>query len=214
MDDLSIRLDNCRTLWLTEISRKTFEDQDLDQLESDGGLFVVLEDHSEGRFEVLAKAASIWAGQPTTRPLGLNVQQQATSRFKLEPYPTSRAPDRKSSRRSTNRDILHRPKPSFDPRRHCWGHPQRLVNPNEIVPERIERDHVRVVFELLPEGVRQPVNRAHRHPHCQVRPLHIGRADVLRIGIAGDLSRVASRRTLTGCSVERLPARMAARRRA
>jgi len=63
MDDLSIRLDNCRTLWLTEISRETFEDQDLDQLESDGGLFVVLEDHSEGRFEVLAKAASFWAGQ-------------------------------------------------------------------------------------------------------------------------------------------------------
>ena len=63
MDDLSIRLDNCRTLWLTEISRKTFEDQDLDQLESDGGFFVVLQDHSEGRFEVLAKAASIWAGQ-------------------------------------------------------------------------------------------------------------------------------------------------------
>jgi hypothetical protein len=63
MDDLSIRLDNRRTLWLTEISRETFEDQDLDQLESDGGLFVVLEDHSEGRFEVLAKAASIWAGR-------------------------------------------------------------------------------------------------------------------------------------------------------
>jgi len=63
MDDLSIRLDSRRTLWLTEISRQTFEDQDLDQLESDGGLFVVLEDDSEGRFEVLAKAASIWAGQ-------------------------------------------------------------------------------------------------------------------------------------------------------
>jgi hypothetical protein len=67
MDDLSIKLDNSRTLWLTEISRQTFEDQDLDQLESDGGLFVVLEDHSDGRFEVLAKAASIWAGQQLLR---------------------------------------------------------------------------------------------------------------------------------------------------
>jgi hypothetical protein len=63
MDEgLSVRLDNHRTLWLTEISRKTFEDQDLNELESDGGLFVVLEDSAAGSFEVLAKAASIWAG--------------------------------------------------------------------------------------------------------------------------------------------------------
>ena len=63
MDEaLSVRLDNHRVLWLTEISRKTFEDQGLNELESDGGLFVVLEDSLEERFEVLAKAASIWAG--------------------------------------------------------------------------------------------------------------------------------------------------------
>lgn len=61
-EGLSVRLDNHRTLWLTEISRNTFEEQALSQLESDGGLFVVLEDHAEGRFEVLAKAASTWAG--------------------------------------------------------------------------------------------------------------------------------------------------------
>jgi hypothetical protein len=62
-DDLSIVLDNHRTLWLTEISRATFEDQALDELGSDGGVFVVLEDTAEGKFEVLAKAVSIWAGQ-------------------------------------------------------------------------------------------------------------------------------------------------------
>lgn len=61
--DLSVRVDNHRTLWLTEISRETFEDQDLDQLESDGGLFVVLEDRVEGRFDVLAKAASGCSGE-------------------------------------------------------------------------------------------------------------------------------------------------------
>jgi hypothetical protein len=62
-EDLSIPLDNHRTLWLTEISRATYEDQALDDLGGDGGVFVVLEDSYEGTFEVLAKAASIWAGE-------------------------------------------------------------------------------------------------------------------------------------------------------
>ncbi len=62
-EDLSVSLDNHRTLWLTEISRATFEDQALDGLGGDGGVFVVLEDCAEGKFEVLAKATSIWAGE-------------------------------------------------------------------------------------------------------------------------------------------------------
>ncbi len=61
--DLSVPLDNHRTLWLTEISRATFDDQALDDLGSDGGVFVVLEDSADGKFEVLAKAASKWAGE-------------------------------------------------------------------------------------------------------------------------------------------------------
>jgi hypothetical protein len=56
-------LDNHRTLWLTEISRATFEDQALDDVGGDGGVFVVLEDTAEGTFEVLAKAVSPWAGE-------------------------------------------------------------------------------------------------------------------------------------------------------
>lgn len=62
-EDLSVSLDNHRVLWLTEISRATFDDQALDELGGDGGVFVVLEDVQEGKFEVLAKAASIWAGE-------------------------------------------------------------------------------------------------------------------------------------------------------
>lgn len=62
-EDLSVPLDNHRTLWLTEISRATFDDQALDELGGDGGVFVVLENCAEGTFEVLAKAASIWAGE-------------------------------------------------------------------------------------------------------------------------------------------------------
>jgi hypothetical protein len=64
MDDgLSVALDNHRTLWLTEISRATFDDQALDDLGDDGGVFLVLEDCAQGTFEVLAKAASFWAGE-------------------------------------------------------------------------------------------------------------------------------------------------------
>ncbi len=62
-EDLSVVLDNHRTLWLTEISRATFEDQALDDVGGDGGVFVVLEDTADGTFEVLAKAVSMWAGE-------------------------------------------------------------------------------------------------------------------------------------------------------
>jgi hypothetical protein len=61
-EDLSVAIDNHKILWLTEISRATFDDQALDDLGGDGGVFVVLEDSLEGTFEVLAKAASIWSG--------------------------------------------------------------------------------------------------------------------------------------------------------
>lgn len=56
--DLSVRVDDSRTLWLTEISRKTFRDQGLESLESDSGLFIALEDTTRGSFDILAKAAS------------------------------------------------------------------------------------------------------------------------------------------------------------
>lgn len=62
-EDLSVALDNHRTLWLTEISRATYDDQALDDLGGDGGVFVVLEDCADGKFEVLAKATSKWAGE-------------------------------------------------------------------------------------------------------------------------------------------------------
>jgi hypothetical protein len=61
-DDLSVRVDDHRTLWLTEVSRQTFTDQGLESLESDDGLFVVLEDITKGSFDILAKAASPGTG--------------------------------------------------------------------------------------------------------------------------------------------------------
>lgn len=61
-NDLSVELDASRTLWLTEISRHTFEDQGLSDLESDSGLFIVLEDLARGSFDILAKVASAQSG--------------------------------------------------------------------------------------------------------------------------------------------------------
>jgi hypothetical protein len=74
-EDLSVAIDNHRTLWLTEISRATYEDQALDQLGGDGGVFVVLEDCADGTFEVLAKAASTWAGQSLLNLLATGLRQ-------------------------------------------------------------------------------------------------------------------------------------------
>ena len=61
--DISVQLDANRTLWLTEISRKTFQEQSLESLESDSGLFIALEDIALGTFDVLAKVASPQLGQ-------------------------------------------------------------------------------------------------------------------------------------------------------
>jgi hypothetical protein len=56
-EELSVSIDNNRTLWLTEISRETFESQDLHELGSDNGLFFAIENCVEGTFDVVAKAA-------------------------------------------------------------------------------------------------------------------------------------------------------------
>lgn len=57
-NDLFVRVDDTKTLWLTEVSRQTFSEQGVESLESDDGLFVVLEDITRGSFDILAKAAS------------------------------------------------------------------------------------------------------------------------------------------------------------
>ena len=61
-EDLSVSIDNHRILWLTEVSKATFEDQAIEGVESDEGLFVVLEDTQEQRFDILAKAVSLLSG--------------------------------------------------------------------------------------------------------------------------------------------------------
>lgn len=59
---------------------------------------------------------------------------------------------------------------------------QRLTSSHELVPSRIERDHVRVVLGLLVECTGQPRDLAHGHPHCKVLLLGVAGAGVRRIG--------------------------------
>lgn len=59
--DYGVQIDSERKLWLMEISRQTFDDHRVADLESDNGLFLILE---QGRsMEILAKAASPAAGR-------------------------------------------------------------------------------------------------------------------------------------------------------
>jgi hypothetical protein len=58
------------------------------------------------------------------------------------------------------------------------------MNPSEVVPHEVQRHGCRVIFQLFAEAIRKPREPTHGHSHGQVRPLHVGRAHVLRIGIA------------------------------
>ena len=67
-----------------------------------------------------------------------------------------------------------------------------------------------VVLGLLREGIRQPREAAHLHPHREVLPLGVAGADVLRIGAGPQRGASQLQRTRRGCSVL---ARLSARRR-
>jgi len=60
-----------------------------------------------------------------------------------------------------------------DPRRHGWRHPQRLVNPTEVVVHEVQRDGSAVILDLLGEGVGQAGEPTHGHPHGQVLALDV-----------------------------------------
>ena len=44
---------------------------------------------------------------------------------------------------------------------------------HEVVVRDVERDRGAVVLELLAEGVGEPREPAHAHPHAEVRAFHI-----------------------------------------
>ncbi len=67
---------------------------------------------------------------------------------------------------------------------HRRGDPQRLVDSGEVVIDRVDSNHRRVVLKLLTKAVCQPSESAHSHSHRQVVPFHIGRAHMLGIAQA------------------------------
>ena len=71
-----------------------------------------------------------------------------------------------------------------DTRFHRGRDSERLVNPNEVVPDCVQRDHVTVVLEFLRERIGEAREAAHVHPHREVRAFNVARVDVVAIRIA------------------------------
>ena len=85
-------------------------------------------------------------------------------------------------------NIADFPKPVGDARRHRRAYPQLRVDSDKVVIHEVQRHGVGVVLHLLRKCVREPGEAAHVHPHREVLALHVGRGDVLRIGLAFDLT--------------------------
>lgn len=84
-------------------------------------------------------------------------------------------------------NVLHAPKPIGDPSGHRGRHLQRLVDAHEVVEHKVQRQRVNVRVDLFGEGVRQPREAAHVHPHAEVLPLDVRGRDVRLVRVAGDL---------------------------
>ena len=58
------------------------------------------------------------------------------------------------------------------------------MDADEVVMHGVDRDGVLVVLNLLRKRIGKPGEPARAHPQCQVRPLRVAGADVLRVGAA------------------------------
>jgi hypothetical protein len=83
-------------------------------------------------------------------------------------------------------NIHHFPKALGDPSGHCRRRTERLMDANEIVVHREQRDGMRVVFNFFAEPVRQSCKSARMHPNIEILAFRKRRADVLHIGVAFD----------------------------
>src|ERR1017187_2844464 len=101
------------------------------------------------------------------------------------------------------RNVRNRPRTLADPRFHRGSNTQGLMDADEVVVHMEQRQHSDMVFELLTEGIRQPGEPPHVHPHVEILSLNVGRADVLRVWRTDDrlsLGAKTLRRAVTGCS--------------
>src|ERR1022692_2292406 len=100
--------------------------------------------------------------------------------------------------------LSYRPRMRTNPRFHRRSNAQGLMNAAKVVMHMKQRQHSDVIVELLAEGVRQPGEPPHVHPHVEILPLNVGRADMFGIGRTNDrlsLGPKKLRRAVTGCSL-------------
>ena len=57
------------------------------------------------------------------------------------------------------------------------------MDANEIIVYVVQRDGRDVILDFLRESIGQSSESPHRHPHREVLPFHVERADVLHVGI-------------------------------
>ena len=88
-------------------------------------------------------------------------------------------------RRSPSR-CLDIPKPISDASNHGGRNLQRLIDAAGVLVHEVQRDRVRVVLDLLREGVGQASETPYGHARRQVLALDVGSGDMLGIGIALD----------------------------
>ena len=98
------------------------------------------------------------------------------------------------------RNVRNRPRTLTDPRFHRRGNAQGLVDANEVVVHMEQSQHSDVIFQLLAEGVRQPGEPPHIHPHVEILSLNVRRADMLRVGRTDDGLSLGPKTLLPGCN--------------
>src|ERR1035437_3028522 len=96
---------------------------------------------------------------------------------------TTRARHRHLSSEQSD-DLAQLPDVVRDARFHGRGDPESLVNPAEVVVHEVERDGRFEVLDLLREGVREPREPPHAHPHREVLELDVRRGDVPLVWVA------------------------------
>ena len=87
---------------------------------------------------------------------------------------------------------------------HGWSDAESLMNAGEIVVHMKQRNHRNVVVEFFAERIRQTSEAAHVHPHVEILPFHVRRADMPRIRGTDDIYAFGPktlRRAVTGLSL-------------
>lgn len=82
------------------------------------------------------------------------------------------------------------------------------MDANKVVMHKMQRDTMGVVLGLLRECIGEPRGPTLLHPQCEIAPLDVGRADVLRIRLTLNPSPVGPdglRRAIPLLAFRRLP---------